>query len=94
MIPRSSCDNVITTSGRRLVEFCKTYGMYIANARLDNDKNKGSFTYISPNECSLIDNLLSSRELFDCISDFAVETSLNRVNAFASYCRFLPNKTL
>ena len=46
MIPRSSCDNVITTSGRRLVEFCKIYGMYIANARLDNDKNKGSFTYI------------------------------------------------
>ena len=74
MTPRSSCDNVITSSGRRLLEFCKTYGLYIANGRLGKDKNKGSFTYIGPKGCSLIDYLLLSRELFDCISDFSVET--------------------
>ena len=55
MTPRSSCDNVTTISGRRLVEFCKTYGMYIANGRVGKDKNKGRFIYIGPSGCSMID---------------------------------------
>ena len=48
MTPRSSCDTVITSSGKRLIDFCKTYGTYTANGRLGRDKNRGSFTYIGP----------------------------------------------
>ena len=71
---RTSCDQVITSPGRRLVEFCKTYGMYIINGRLGRDASKGSFTYIGPNGCSLIYYLLLPKELFDCISEFCIET--------------------
>ena len=48
--------------------------VYIVNWRLGKDKNKESFTYIDPNGCSLIDYLLLSRDLFDSISDFSIET--------------------
>ena len=71
---RVSCDHVITSSGRRLVEFCKTYGIYIINGRLGRDANNGSFTYIGPNGCSVIDYLLLSQELFDCVTEFSIET--------------------
>ena len=74
MIPRSSYDSVISSSGIRLVEFCKTYGTYIANGRLGKDANRGSFTYIGPNGCSLTDSLLISHELFDTISNFCIGT--------------------
>ena len=58
LTPRSSCDNVITRSGRRFIEFCKTYGTYKVNRHLCKDINKGSFTYIGPNGLNMIDYLL------------------------------------
>ena len=34
----------ITLSGRRLIDFCKIYRIYITNGRVGNDKDIGNFT--------------------------------------------------
>ena len=71
---RISCDTTVSCSGRRLLEFCKDYSVYIVNGRVGQDKNVGNYTYIGPNGCSLIDYILASREVFESILDFCVDS--------------------
>ena len=35
---RNSCDNIVNTYGRKLLEFCKNNKMFILNGRLGNDR--------------------------------------------------------
>ena len=71
---RISCDTTVSCSGRRLLKFCKDYSVYIVNGRVGQDKNVGNYTYIGPNGCSLIDYILTSREVFESILDFCVDS--------------------
>ncbi|MEW8547342.1 MAG: reverse transcriptase family protein, partial [Candidatus Thiodiazotropha sp.] len=73
-VKRISCDTIVSCSGRRLLEFCKDYSVYIVNGRVGQDKNVGSYTYIGSNGCSLIDYILASREVFESIIDFCVDS--------------------
>ena len=71
---RISCDTTVSCSGSRLLEFCNDYSVYIVNGRVGQDKNVGNYTYIGPNDCSLIDYILASREVFESILDFCIDS--------------------
>ena len=73
-LPEVSSDRHVTSLGKRILSFCQLYAIHILNGRLGKDKDKGHYTYISPNRCSVIDYVLASKQLFDNISNFIVET--------------------
>jgi hypothetical protein len=70
---RSSQDDVTSTTGNHLIDFCKIYSLYMLNGRTGDDNKKGHFTYISANGCSVIDYGLCSADLLQYISNFCVE---------------------
>ena len=72
-LPRKSRDKEVTVFGRRLIEFCKIYSIYIANGRIGNDKNIGNFTCIGLQGCSVIDYLMMSADLFNKTVNFDTE---------------------
>lgn len=72
MIPRTSQDDKVNKYGYELIDFCKTYACYIVNGRIGYDKNRGDFTFINDNGCSVIDYFIVSKEMFDLIDNFTV----------------------
>lgn len=68
-----TCDTTVNTSGRELIELCKTYGFYILNGRYEPDRNIGNYTYICTNGCSVIDYGLCSGNVLRYMSSFSVE---------------------
>lgn len=70
--PRVNRDHVIDASGRRLLLFCQTVNLIIANGRLYGDCNCGDFTYCSFNGTSTVDYLLLSPNDISFLSDFRV----------------------
>ena len=72
-LPRKSKDKLITLFGRRLIDFCRIYSIYIANGRVGNDKNIGNFTYIGAQGCSVIDYVIMSADLFNITENFDID---------------------
>ena len=65
-------DGNINNFGFTLLDMCKACDMHILNGRSKGDPD-GSFTYISPTGCSLIDYVLLHCEVFDWDIDLTVE---------------------
>jgi len=69
---RKSQGKQINNFGLKLLTFCKEHDLTIFNGRLDD----GKCTYFTVNRrssgCSLIDYLMTNRELFDFIKNFEV----------------------
>ena len=56
-----------------LIDFCKIYGIYIANGRIGNDKGIGNYTFIGTQGCSVIDYVIMSPHLFNITDYFDIE---------------------
>ena len=79
-VPRSSEDGVINVYGRKLTDFCIAHDLYIVNGRTASDP-EGSNTCYSHNGSSLVDYVLCSRYVVDCI-DLKVED----LNPLSDHC--------
>ena len=72
-IQRVLKDRVVDSHGRKLIELCKSSNIRIVNGRLYEDKGIGGFTFCNSLGSSVIDNVLTNNNNFDCISCFKVE---------------------
>lgn len=59
--------------GLKLIQFCKTRSLRIANGRLYADEGIGEYTYIGQNGCSVIDYMICMDDVLSQISDFSVD---------------------
>lgn len=73
MMKRQSKDHVVNKFGNSLIDMCIELNMHITNGRFAGDE-KGEFTFINQNGCSVIDYGVMSTELFSLVHDFAVLT--------------------
>jgi hypothetical protein len=74
-IPRSSMDrNVVNENGRRFLELCKSTGLRIVNGRKGRDENLGKCTFLNSLGESLVDYVICSEDMFDCVTDMYVCT--------------------
>ncbi|XP_060584147.1 uncharacterized protein LOC132740284 [Ruditapes philippinarum] len=69
---RASSDPIVNTRGEKILDFCKTTCMRLANGRLGKDCNVGAFTYYSRQSNSTIDYLLLKECNFQIISEFEI----------------------
>jgi len=69
---RCSMDTVVNTSGTKLIEICLCSDLKLVNRRIGDDAGISSYTFMSPNGCSVIDYAVCSYDLFPLISDFIV----------------------
>ena len=67
--PRATCDVSVNTAGRELIDLCKTYGLYIINARFQPDKDIGNFTHLCTNGSSVIDYGLVYNESYSACNE-------------------------
>ena len=67
---RTNMDCHVNNSGKHLISLCKNIGMYILNGRWHNDKDLGKFTC---KNASVVDYVICTDELFNCIADFYVD---------------------
>ena len=58
---RSSCDNILNSFGRSLIEICASLNLIILKGYCSGDMN-GSYTFTSPNGRSVIYNCVVSDE--------------------------------
>ena len=70
--PRASKDHVIDAYGRRMIGFCQSASLIIANGRLHTDHAVGEYTYHSVNGSSVVDYLLLNVTDIDYISHFCI----------------------
>jgi hypothetical protein len=64
-----SMDKGTNKYGNRLLSLCKALNMYIMNGRVGEDKDIGKVTC---KDASLIDYVISSPQLFECVKSFKV----------------------
>ena len=69
---RVNADNTIDSYGRRLLLFCQTTNLFLANGRLGDDRNVGQFTFSSHNGLSVVDYLLCNITDSQIIADFKI----------------------
>ena len=74
-IPRCSADKTINRLGRNLINFLKSYQLYIVNGRMGEDMNSGDFTYIDTSGCSVIDYFICSADIFSSIMNFRIDNN-------------------
>lgn len=70
---RTSKDKIVNARGRKILDFCSTSGMYIANGRLGEDKNLGEFTCVTSRGSSVVDYLMMNEMTYSRITDFRVD---------------------
>ncbi|MEW8548380.1 MAG: reverse transcriptase family protein, partial [Candidatus Thiodiazotropha sp.] len=70
---RFSQDKCVNTNGRKLLEFCKLNGLRICNGRFGQDKGVGKYTYIGSTGSSVVDYVIASPLLLECLSTFHVD---------------------
>ena len=70
--PRKSCDSVVNRAGEMLLDFCKVYGLFIANGRCGKDFDIGQYTFTNSNGSSLIDYLIVPEHLITHITEFEI----------------------
>jgi len=69
--PRVSQDNGHTNNnGIALLEFCKQTGLRILNGWCGPDDVVGKYTFVGSRGCSLVDYVLASEPILDCITSF------------------------
>ena len=73
---RYNMDTKANTYGKLLLELCKNTGLIIANGRIYQDKQRGSFTYYNRNGKSVIDYMLFDPNCYNMVTDFAVAPKL------------------
>ena len=61
---RFSMDTVVNTSGTNLIEIYLCSDSKLVNGRIDGDVGIGSYTFMSPNGCRVIDYAICSYDLF------------------------------
>jgi exonuclease III len=62
--------------GKKLLELCKMCDLRILNGRAFEDKDRGNFTRVESNGCSVIDYAITDSESFSYISNFKIYTRL------------------
>ena len=67
-----SADYITNKFGLYLLNVCKLHSIHILNGRAENTDDKGVFTYISEQGCSVIDYCIVSSELFNEVLNFEV----------------------
>ena len=70
---RFSQDKNINTNGRKLLDFCKFNGLRICNGRFWQDKVVGKYTYIGSTGSSVVDCVIMSPSLIECLSKFYID---------------------
>lgn len=70
------------TRWKRLLNLCKSTNIRIYNGRLKEDKDAGEFTFINNNTATVIEYVLISRNDFEHISTFGIQSP----NVFSDYC--------
>lgn len=63
----------INNNGLLLLDLCKQTGIRILNGRVGADSGVGKFTFIGSRGSSLVDYVLASQNLFQCVSKFEVD---------------------
>ena len=71
-LARASKDKIVNTRGIRLLDFCKTNTLRLANGRLGIDFDRGEFTYFNKKACSTIDYLLLREHDFPRVTSFQI----------------------
>ena len=69
---RKSRDKEVNMYGKSLLEMCVENDMHVLNGRCGDDV-EGNFTFINQNGCSCIDYVVCSRDLFEHVTQFAVQ---------------------
>ena len=82
---RSNEDTVINTSGRNLLELCRSSNLRIVNGRVGKDAGIGRVTCIKYNGSSMVDYILCSNNLLSMFDDFEVLPNL----MFSDHCSLL-----
>jgi len=72
-ISRASLDSKSNNFGTRLLDLCKSSALRIVNGRLDDDYNKGMYTFLCNSGASVVDYLLTRERNFSCIESFAIQ---------------------
>ena len=63
---RLSMDTVVNTSGSQLIEICLCSDLKLVNGRIGDDAGISSYTFMSPNGCSVIDYTIVVNGLLLC----------------------------
>ena len=61
----------LNSNGRVLLDFCKQTGMRMLNGCFDRDKH-GRYTYVGSNGSSVVDYVIRTSNLFQCVDMFYV----------------------
>ena len=70
---RDSKDQVYNRFGLSLIELCCSYNVHTLNGRMFGD-SEGNFTCTANNGTSVVDYMICSSEIFDCVTDFRILT--------------------
>ena len=70
---RLSQDKNVNSNGRKLLDFCKLNGLRICNGRFGQDKGVGKYTYIGSTGSSVVDYVIMSPSLIECLSKFYID---------------------
>ena len=71
-LPRKTQDQVTNQNGQLLLDFLKQTGLRVANGRVCEDKNIGSFTFVSSRGSSLVDYCIVNPEFLSDFTSFYV----------------------
>lgn len=72
ILPRKSQDQVINQNGQLILDFLKQTGLRVANGRVCEDKNIGSFTFVGSRGSSLVDYCIVNPKLLSDFTSFYV----------------------
>ena len=70
---RTSLDRKSNRFGENLIDLCKSCNLCIVNGRPHNDREVGNITCITHNGQSVVDYLITNRNNFNCVKNFAVK---------------------
>ena len=71
-VARKSEDSIVNNFGNQLIDLCTDTMTHILNGRKQGDE-QGQFTCVTANGKSVVDYILVSTTLYDCINEFVVD---------------------
>jgi exonuclease III len=74
-VKRVSRDTKTNKFGHELLNFCKVFSCYIVNGRVGKCTGSDGFTFINQNGCSTIDYFIVSRNIFELITSFEIQSN-------------------
>lgn len=72
-LARFSQDKNVNSNGRKLLEFCKLNGLRICNGRFGQDRGVGKYTYVGSTGSCVVDYVIISPALMECLSKFYID---------------------